>query len=314
MMNRTFSKVFAGASAGIRFALAFAGRWTALGLVLLAGGWAGCASKPVPPPPPRAWAEADRLSRQAARLQSEGDWNGALAWWDRAARQFQLLNDRTNLAMAWHNQGMAHRALGRTDEATTELERAAKVNAELGLTDSWWRNQIGLLQVANDARSPRLEELLRDLDRQPGRPEAGRPGAVLAHERARAWMTMGRLPEALEEAGRARVEFESIEDRAGRAAAQVTVAKILRRLGRFREAEAVWREVLVEFEAMGDPRGVAVSLAGWGGCLADAGGDLVVAEGLLKRAEENYFALGLKREAETVAGEREALSRRAREE
>lgn len=297
--------------------LGFAARWIVLGLTVgaMMGLVGGCASKSSPPAPAKAkaWVEADRLSRQAARLQSEGDWNGALAWWDRAALQFQLLNDRTNLAMAWHNQGMARRALGRTDEAIADLERAARVNAELGLTESWWRNQIGLLQVANDVQSPRLGELLGELDRRTGRPESGQLGAILSHERARAWMAMGRLEEARVEAERAVTGFDAIADRAGKAAARVTLAKTLRRLGQFGEAEAVWRGVLAEFEAMGDPRGVAVSLAGLGGCLAEGGGDTRVAADLLKRAEENYLALGWKGEAGKLAAERERLQVRARE-
>ena len=284
----------------------------ALAVLVLVVGWgnmAGCASKPVPPPPPRAWEEAGRLSRQAALLQSNGDWNGALAWWDRAARQYQLLNDRTNLAMAWHNLGVTHRALAQTQEATADLERAAALNAELGLTNAWWRNQIALLQVANDSAQPGRNERLIRLDQDPGRPVDGTLGAILAQERARTWMEEGRLPEALAEAERAVASFAAVGDRGGRAAAQVTVAKILRRLERFGDASRVWREALAEFETLGDPRGVAVSLAGWGGSLASEGKDPALAVDLLKRAEANYRSLGLVHEAEALAAERDALKR-----
>lgn len=280
-------------------------------LVSVWGGLAGCASKPAPPPPPRAWEEAGRLSRQAAQLQGKGDWNGALAWWDRAARQYQLLNDRTNLAVALHNQGVVCRALGRTEDATADLERAAELNAVLGQTNAWWRNQIALLQVANDAGKPGLGEIVDRLNGQPGRPRDGDLGAVLAHERARAWMAMGRLPEALGEAEGAVSGFEKSGNGPGRSAARVTVAKILRRLERFEQAVQVWEGVLREFEAMGDARGVAVSLAGWGGCLAAAGKEPAMAAGLLERAEANYRALGLETEAGRLALEREAVIGRA---
>ncbi len=276
-------------------------------LAVVGGNVVGCASKPVPPPPPRAWEEAGRLSRQAALLQSNGDWNGALAWWDRAARQYQLLNDRTNLAVAWHNLGVSHRALGQTQEAMADLERASALNEELGLTNAWWRNQIALLQVANDSAQAGRSTRLARLDQLPGRPEDGTLGAILAQERARTWMEEGRLPEALGEAERAVAAFAAVGDRAGRAAAQVTVAKILRRLERFGQAARIWQEALMEFEALGDPRGVAVSLAGWGGCLAAEGRDPALAMDLLKRAEANYRSLGLGREAEALAEERDAL-------
>lgn len=278
-----------------------------VGLAVVCVGAAGCASKPAPPPPPRAWEEAGRLSRQAVLLQSNGDWNAALAWWERAALQYQLLNDRTNLAVAWHNLGAVRRALGQAAEATADLERAAGLNAELGQTNAWWRNQIALLQVANDTAAPEVEAFLARLEDQPGWPTEGRLGAVLAQERARTWMEAGRLPEALAEAERAALEFGKAQDRAGAAAARVTVAKILRRLGRFREAAEMWRGVLGEFEALGDARGVAVSLAGWGGCLAEAGTDPVLAGDLLRRAEANYLGLGLAGEAGWVAEERNAL-------
>lgn len=274
-----------------------------LALMGCLAGIVGCASKPVPPAPPKAWEEAGRLSRQAALLQSNGDWNGAVVWWERAARQYQLLNDRTNLAMAWHNLGTVRRALGRTEDATADLERAAELNAVLGQTNAWWRNQIGLLQVANDAGSSAAVETLSRLDQHPEHPVHGKLGAVLAQERARAWMASGRLPEALGEAERAAQAFEAVGDRAGKAAAHVTVAKILRRLERFADAARVWSAVLREFEALGDPRGVAVSLAGWGGSLAAEGRDAATALDLLKRAEGNYRRLGLDREAEAVAAE-----------
>lgn len=286
--------------------------WLAAAVVaVVAWNGVGCASKPPPPPPPKAWEEANRLAAQATRLQAAGDWTAALAWWDRAARQFRLLNDRTNLAMAWHNEAVAHRALGRPAEALRHLEWAARLNADLGQTQAWWRNQIVLLQVANDAASP---EALRTLARWDGRPdglEDGALGAVLLHERARAWMTAGRLDEALKEAERAMAAYERAGDRAGKAAAGVIYAKILRRLGKFTQSATAWSRVLGEFEALGDPRGVAVSLAGWGGSLGDEGKELGKALDLLGRAEANYEALGVVTEAREVAREAQALRERS---
>ena len=81
----------------------------------------------------------------------------------------------------------------------------------------------------------------------------------------------------------------------------------MRRLEQFERAAQVWEGVLGEFEAMGDPRGVAVSLAGWGGCLAAAGKELAMAAELLERAEANYRTLGLVDEAGRLAAERAAV-------
>jgi len=275
------------------------------GLVLTGG---GCAAKPAPVPP-KAWEEAERLSRQAARLQTDGDWAGAVVWWERAARQFQLLNDRTNLAVAHHNLGVVKRSLSRPDDARRNLLEAARINTALGQTQAWWRNQIALLQIANDAGGANADAaaLLERFDREPVAPAGDPLNAVLAHERARTWLNAGRLDDALLESTRAVGLFERAGDPGGQATARVLQARILRRMGRFSDSVALWIRVLGEFEVQGNLRGVAVSLAGWGGSLAEEGRDLPQAVELLERAEANYRALGATKEAEAVAAEREAV-------
>jgi tetratricopeptide (TPR) repeat protein len=289
----------------------------AVSAVLLAGlsiAGGGCAAKPAPVPP-KAWEEAERLSRQAARLQTDGDWAGAVVWWERAARQFQLLNDRTNLAVAHHNLGVVRRSLGRPDDARRSLQEAARINTDLGQTQAWWRNQIALLQIANDGGGanpdPDAAALLERFDREPVAPAGDALNAVLAHERARAWLNAGRLDDALLESTRAVGLFERAGDPAGQATARVLQARILRRLGRLDDSVALWVRVLGEFELQGNIRGVAVALAGWGGSLAEEGRDLRQAVELLERAEANYRALGATKEAEAVAAERAAVLARS---
>jgi len=267
----------------------------------------GCASKQTPVAPPKAWEEANRLSAQAARLQAGGDWPAALAWWERAGRQYRLLNDRTNLAVAWHNQAVAQRALGRSADALRTLELAARLNADLHQTQAWWRNQIVGLQVATDLARPDAKEALARLDARSAELADGPLAGTFLHERARLLMSRGELDEALRDCARALAVFERDGDRYGKSAAVVVRAKILRRLGRNGEAAESWAAALSEFEAQGDARGIAVALAGWGGCLAAEGKDSGKALDLLERAEANYRDLGLVSEARAVAEEARAL-------
>ena len=276
-------------------------------LIVAVGIGSGCAgSKPVAPTP-KAKQEAERLANQAATLQANGNWNGALAWWDRAAQQYALLHDRTNLAVAYHNLGMVRRSLGRMEEASADLEKAAHLNEQTGKREAWWRNQIGRVQVANDAGSAGAPALLSRLDGEPDRPTTGRLAAVLGHERARARFSSGDGAGALAEAERAVSLYLQADDLAGTAATGVLCGRILRNLGRNEEAIVFWRESLSMFERLGDPRGITVSLAGWGGSLAATGRDKRLAHEILKHAEVSYRILGHLAEAEEVARERDAL-------
>lgn len=271
--------------------------------------WSGCGSTKPGVPRPKALQEAERLAHQAATLQANRDWNGALVWWDRAARQYGLLHDRAQVAVAHHNLGMVRRALGRLEEASTDLEKASRLNAELGQRDSWWRNQLGLLQVGNDAQAPGVVALLKRLEAEPDCPTEGRLAAVLAQERARAGLTAGGWAEALTEAERAGRLYALAGDTAGVAATGVLRGRILRRLGKNEEAIGLWQEALKVFEQIGDVRGIAVCLAGWGGSVAALGKDLRLAEELLRDAEENYRALGILAEADAIGRERAGLGR-----
>jgi len=269
----------------------------------------GCSTSKPPAPKPKAWQDAERLANQAAALQANGNWNGALEWWDRAAQQYVLLHDRTNLAVAYHNLGMVRRSLGQSKEATSDLEKAAQLNEHTGQRDAWWRNQIGLVQVGNDVGKGDAARLLVRLDGEPDRPTTGRLAAVLGHERARAKFASGDGAGALAESDRAAALYAAAGDPAGKAAIGALCGKILRSLGRNDEAIVFWKESLSTFERLGDPRGIAVTLAGWGGSLAATGRDPRLAGELLEHAEASYRMLGIQAEAEATARERAALAR-----
>src|SRR5262245_53814009 len=151
----------------------------------------GCASKTAPAVPPRV-EEARRAATQAARLQERENWVAAAGQWELAAQRFQLLNDLPNLAIAWHNQAQALRAIGQVTNAIERLEQAAELNGQLGRSNEWWRNQIALLQTENDAgRREQAQARAQTLTASQGSLEDPQLRGLLAHELARVAVRSG---------------------------------------------------------------------------------------------------------------------------
>ena len=277
-------------------------------LVALGLGGGGCAgSKKKAAPPPAAVQEADRLARQAARLQAEENWPGAAQWWMQAGKQFELLNRLDQVAMARHNEAMARRELGATAQAHELLEEAARLNRQVGLMSAWWRNQVALLQMENDSSPVAAAQRLASLvEVGAGQEVEPRVRALLAHEEARLRASEGHLDLGILAAERSARGFAALGDRAGWAAATVTRAGLLKRDNQLPAAVAAWREALREYEQLGYPRGVAVALFGLGSTLRAAGDSLEAAD-LLRRAADNFRTLGRDKDAEAVEAELKAI-------
>jgi tetratricopeptide (TPR) repeat protein len=268
--------------------------------------FAGCAGRPQPSQP-KAVEQADRLARQAADVLAEENWTAAANAWERSARHYQLLNQLTNLAVAWHNEGVARRELGQLPEARRLLERAAKLNDELGETNAWWRNQIALLQLeqlnAPQNAVQRLN-LIHGARLSPADPELA---ALLSHEEGRLALSQGRLENAAMALDRAEAGFATVNNRKGEAAVKVTRARLYRQQSDLGASEQAWRSALEQYEALAYPRGITIALAGLGSCLAAQGARVAEAVRLLERAAENFLSLGLQTEAAATAAELDAV-------
>lgn len=286
------------------------GRWAQGCLAFLALAWAGCASSPPPPTKPAAVAEAERVATQAARFLAEGNWQGAAVWWKRAGEQYALLNLAPKSALAWHNEGLARRALGEWETARTLWERAAESNVRSGLTNAWWRNQLALLQGERERDAAAARVRAQPLvDRRATLTDVWL-SALLDHELAALELVEDRASEALEKVQRAERVFGSLGDRTAQAASLILRAQVLRRLGRSEDSEAAWRSALAAYGQLGDPPGVAVALAGLGSLLATLEGRAAEAEGLLAQAEANLGGLRRDQDRLAVAAERAALRSR----
>jgi tetratricopeptide (TPR) repeat protein len=270
---------------------------------------AACATKPQPSQP-ETLEVAERFARQATSVQAAEDWSAAAAAWERSARHFQLLNQLTNLSVAWHNEGVARRELGQLDKSRQLLEKAAKLNDALGQTNAWWRNQIALLQLeqmtAPQSAAQRLT-LIQGARLSPTDPELV---ALLAHEEGRLAVARGDLDRAATALARAESTFASIHNLRGQAAVHVTLARLLREKGDLDGSERAWRAALEQYEQLAYPRGITVAMAGLGSCLAARGDDLAEAASLLERAVENFRSLGLEREAVAAAAELDSVTGR----
>ncbi len=278
------------------------GRMALLSLACALATWipSGCTSTPVPHVP-EAVQESRRLAEQAGRLQTAGQWKAGAQWWARAAQEFQLLNQSSNVALAWHNEALCRAELEEIPVAHRLLTQALALNRDAGRTEEAWRQEVALLQWTDPAQDAgRLEELGSRVARGE-RPVSPHLGVVLDYELARARFRRGDATAAW--AGLAGLEerFRVLGDPSGAATATVLRARVSEAVGDHAAAVSAWRSALQAFEVLALPRGIAVSLAGLGIALGRDPATGEESRRLLERAEANYRALGMNPAADAVA-------------
>jgi tetratricopeptide (TPR) repeat protein len=241
--------------------------------------------------------EAQRAAAQAVKFSDDENWGAAARQWQLAADLHFLLNDRTNAAVALHNSGEAYRHIGDFNPAEEALAHAAQINEELGRRNEWFRNYLGLSQVAansgeTNAVARRLEALSRRID------EIHDPRLKgTFHNEVGLWrIEQGRFSEAIEALQRASGYFKEANDDHGIATVLANEAKAYERQGNHPAAMDAWQAALHEFEKLANPGGITHSLAGLGRTLLVANQDLARAEDLLRRAARNYRTLNREKE------------------
>jgi tetratricopeptide (TPR) repeat protein len=264
-----------------------------VGVALLAG----CRSAKPPVVQPVHIEEAERAAQQAAKFSEQENWSAAARQWGAAADLYFLLNDRTNAAVALHNQGRAYRTADDLKSAEVALTDAAKINQELGRPKEWFRNYLALAQVAASAgETTAVVERLEALSRRVGEMDDPDLKGVFHNEVGLARLEQRRFSEAAEAFERAGNYFREAKDRYGAATVMANQAKVYERQQNYPAAMDAWQAALGDFETLANPLGIAHSLMGLGRTLLLASQDLPRSEDLLRRAARNYRTLNKPKE------------------
>ena len=252
----------------------------------------GCHSAKPPPSQPVHVEEAQRAVVQAAKLTQSENWAAAAKQWTLAADLYFLLNDRTNAAMALHNEGQAYREAGDYKSAGASLAEAASINEELGRRKEWFRNYLALAQVAANANdtsavAQRLEALATHIG------EIDDPSLKgTFHNEIGLWrLEQRRFSDATEAFQRAATYFKEAKDQFGRATVMAHQAKVYEGQRNYPAAMDGWQAALGQFDALANPAGITYALMGLGRTLLLANEDLPKAEALLRLAVRNYRTL-----------------------
>ena len=263
---------------------------------------AGCRSAKPPAIQPVHVEEAQRAAEQAAKFADQENWPSAARQWGAAADLYFLLNDRTNAAIALHNQGRAYRTADDLRSAEVALTDAAKINEELGRPKEWFRNYLALAQVAANAGATNVvAERLEALSRRVGEIDDPDLKGVFHNEVGLSRLEQRRFSDAAGAFERANNYFKEAKDRYGSATVMANQAKVYERQGNYPAAMDGWQAALGDFETLANPIGIAHSLMGLGRTLVLANQDLPKAEDLLRRAARNYRTL--KKEKELTEAE-----------
>jgi len=253
---------------------------------------AACSSAPPPPVLPAAVAQANHAAETAQKLSANENWSAATREWQNAADRYRLLNDRANEAIALHNLGQAHRAIGDLNRAHALLEQAADLNQQLGHGNEGWRNQIALLQVESQAKqAAALDARFAKLTSSPPPDSQPQLQGLFFNELGLWHQRRGDLAKADEAFHQASQTFAKAGGRHGSAVVLANRARLDEAQRKFADALEKWGEARARFEALADPPGIAASLAGEGHVLLAAGQNLPAAETLLRRASESFRTL-----------------------
>jgi len=172
-----------------------------------------------------------------------------------ALRLRQMVDDPRKLGRTLNNLGLALQYVGESDEASVHFGEALSINESIGDVEA---------QVINHANLGVLAT------------QAGRYSAALASH-GRALTLSEENPDAAWSAAQARV-------------ARVNQAVVLERLGAYREALEIYRQVVKESDEM-DPHRRATLMANVGVVYRNLG-DPVQAVGMFERAEQTFERLG----------------------
>lgn len=263
---------------------------TCLSLIL-----AACSSTPPPAPVPPARLQAENMASAASKLSSIENWSAAARQWSQTADRFAALNDLVSQAASLHNLAQALRELYHTQSAQSNLLMAASLNLETGQTNAWWRNQITLIQLAqedlNTVVSTNLERQFSQLSGRIDMLSDSEIKGLFYNEQGRWFLRQNNFVQASNALLHAGQAFASIQNQSGLAAVSENNARLLSTQTNWTISYQGWSKALTIYESLGDMIGIARCLEGQGALFLKQGKDLNAAEKLLKRASSNLTLL-----------------------
>lgn len=261
-----------------------------LGLILSA-----CSSTTPPAAVPPARLQAGLMADAASKLTTAENWSAAARQWKQTAERFAVLNDSISQAAALHNLALAQRELYQIRSAQSNLVTAAALNIETGQTNAWWRNQIALIQLAQENLIPDLAKSLSlqfsQLSARIASQSDSEVKGLFYNEQGRLFMAQSDYHLASNVFQLADLAFASIKHQAGAAAVAENTALLLLAQTNWTTSFQVRAKALKTYEALGDMNGIARCLEGQGETFLKQGSDLDSAEKLLRRAASNFALL-----------------------
>jgi tetratricopeptide (TPR) repeat protein len=205
-------------------------------------------------------------------LQSRGEYEQALEYYERSLRINEELGNRVCVASSLHQVGVIHQERGEYEQALEYYERSLRMNEELGnragLASS--RHQVGVIHqergeyeqaLAYYERSLRIDEELGN------RADV----AISLHQVGRIHQERGEYEQALEYYERSLRIKEELGNRAGVAISLHQVGVIQQKRGGYEQALEYYERSLRIKEELGNRAGVAESLGQIGDLLTETG-------------------------------------------
>lgn len=232
------------------------------------------------------------MADAASKLTTAENWSAAARQWRLTAERFAALNDSISQAAALHNLAQAQRESCQTRSAQSNLLASSALNIEMGQTNSWWRNQMALLQLAQGQltpdSSPNLGRDFSQLSERIASQTEPEIKGLFYNEQGRWLLRQGDYHQSSNALARADLAFATIQHQTGRAAVAENNARLQLLQSNWTASFQAWAKALKIYEALGEMNGIARALEGQGETFLRQGSDLDSAEKLLRRAASNF--------------------------
>lgn len=248
----------------------------------------GCTSAPIPEPKTVDQIRIEQLLSTAIDLNDAENWLAAENTWKQLAQQYQLFDQRSQQAIALHNQAFAMMKQGKYQQSLQPIEQALKIDNDT-TTSEFYRHTLLLLQIQQlMGESQNIETLIQQAEENNLLEKDARTYILLLSQLVSNQMANEQVESASMTLQKA---LNLTQDRFLLLTLNINQAKVLEKQKNTEQSLQLWLQNLEESKSLANKLFIAESLAGIGRAYLGLG-QLERAKDYLLRSSQNFQSLG----------------------
>jgi len=248
----------------------------------------GCTSAPILEPKTVDQIRIEQLLSTAIDLNDAENWLAAENTWKQLAQQYQLFDQRSQQAIALHNQAFAMMKQGKYQQSLQPIEQALKIDNDT-TTSEFYRHTLLLLQIQQlMGESQNIETLIQEAEENNLLEKDAHTYILLLSQLVSNQMANEQVESASITLQKA---LNLTQDRFLLLTLNINQAKVLEKQKNTEQALQLWLQNLEESKSLANKLFIAESLAGIGRAYLGLG-QLERAKDYLLRSSQNFQLLG----------------------